>query len=335
MTDISVWRALNRAHAEALRIDDRTFVMGEDITSWATGGGIFGVTKGLLSEFGPDRVRETPISELGITAAAVGAAMRGSRPIVEIMYSDFTLLALDPLVNQAAKARYMFGGEWSVPMVLRTNGGAASGKGAQHSQSLETLFAQIPGLEVVVPSTPQDFYSLFLASVRSPNPTVFLEHKALYNHRGPLDESLSMELGEARVAREGTDLTIVATQLAFHRALEAAERLASVGIEAEVVDLRCLYPLDMNTVLESVERTQRLIVAHEAPGLYGFGGELAATVAETLWGQLKAPVSRLASARTPIPYAPLLEEQVLISVDQIEMEARRLVSIEARHGVAT
>ncbi len=282
MPDVSVWRALNRAHAQALRTYDRAFVMGEDITSWATGGGIFGVTKGLLAEFGPARVRETPISELGITAAAVGAAMKGSRPIVEIMYSDFTLLALDPLVNQAAKARYMFGGEWSVPMVLRTNGGAANGKAAQHSQSLETLFAQIPGLEVVVPSTPQDFYSLFLASVRSPNPTVFLEHKALYNVRGPLDESVSMELGTARVAREGTDLTIVATQLALHRALEAADDLRAEGIDVEVVDLRCLYPLDLDTVLNSVRKTRRLIVAHEAPGLYGFGGEVAAAVNEEL-----------------------------------------------------
>lgn len=334
MPELSVWRALNRAHAEALRTDEHVFVMGEDITSWATGGGIFGVTKGLLAEFGPARVRETPISELGITAAAVGAAMKGSRPIVEIMYSDFTLLALDPLVNQAAKARYMFGGEWSVPMVLRSNGGAASGKAAQHSQSLETLFAQVPGLEVVVPSTPQDFYSLFLASVRSPNPTVFLEHKALYNVRGPLDETVSMELGTARVAREGTDLTIVATQLAFHRALEVAEALASEGIDIEVVDLRCLYPLDLTTVLDSVRKTGRLIVAHEAPGLYGFGGEIAATVNEELWARLKAPVSRLASARTPIPYAPLLEEQVLISSEQITKEVRRLVAVDAPHEVA-
>lgn len=335
MPDLSVWRALNRAHAHVLRSDDRTFVMGEDITSWATGGGIFGVTKGLLGEFGSNRVRETPISELGITAAAVGAAMRGSRPIVEIMYSDFTLLALDPLVNQAAKARYMFGGQWSVPMVLRTNGGAASGKAAQHSQSLETIFAQIPGLEVVVPATPQDFFSLFLSAVESPNPTVFLEHKALYNLRGPVDESTRIPLGKARIGRPGTDLTIVATQLAYHRSLEAAERLAQDGLDVEVVDLRCLYPLDVETVVASAQKTGRLLVAHEAPGLYGFGAELAATVNERLWDRLKAPVSRMASARTPIPYSPFLESQVLISVEQIETEARRILAVDAMHGASS
>lgn len=326
MADTSVWRALNQSIAAAMRADDRAFIMGEDITSWATGGGIFGATKGLLEEFGRSRVRETPISELGIVSAAVGAAMRGRRPIVEIMYSDFTLLAFDPIVNQAAKARYMFGGQWSVPLVIRTNGGAASGKAAQHSQSLETIFAHIPGLEVVVPSTPQDFYSLFLSSIRSPNPTIFLEHKALYNMRGPLDTAQTVPLGRAHVARAGSDVTIIATQLALHRALQSADKLAAQDISVEVIDLRTLYPLDMATLASSARKTRRVIVAHEAPRLYGFGAELAATLTEQLWDELAAPVLRVGSAHTPIPYSPTLEEQVIVSRAQITTAVRQILA---------
>jgi acetoin:2,6-dichlorophenolindophenol oxidoreductase subunit beta len=334
MTELSVWRSLNCAIRQAMRDDERVFVMGEDISSWATGGGIFGVTKGLLDEFGPERVRETPISELAITAAAVGAAMRGCRPIVEIMYSDFTLLALDPLVNQAAKARYMFGGQWSVPMVLRTNGGAASGKAAQHSQSLETIFAHIPGLEVVVPSTPQDFYSLFLSSVRSPNPTVFLEHKALYNAKGDLDQTVEVPLGQARIARPGNDLTIIATQLAFHRALSAADSLVEHGVSAEVIDLRCLYPLDITTLVSSARRTGHVLIAHEAPGLYGFGAELAAALNEQARDALAAAVTRVTGARTPIPYSPVLEEEVIVTAREIVEAAQVLLSSSNRRSPA-
>jgi pyruvate/2-oxoglutarate/acetoin dehydrogenase E1 component len=331
MADISIWRALNKGLAAALREDDRTFVMGEDITSWATGGGIFGVTKGLLGEFGPARIRETPISELAIVAAAVGAAMRGRRPIVEIMYSDFMLLALDPIVNQAAKARYMFGGQWEVPLVVRTNGGAASGKAAQHSQSLETLLAHIPGLEVVLPATPQDSYSLLRSAVASPNPTMFLEHKALYNIRGPLDETERIPLGRARVVRTGSDVTVVATQLAMHRALEAAEQLAKEGCEVEVIDLRCLVPLDLDTVLASARKTRRVVVAHEAPALYGYGGELASTLSDVLWDELDAPVIRVGGAHTPIPYSPTLEEHVLVSVQRITTAIREVCDRPARN----
>jgi acetoin:2,6-dichlorophenolindophenol oxidoreductase subunit beta len=319
-----LWRALNDALRTAMQEDDRVFVMGEDIASWATGGGIFGVTKGLRDQFGAARVRETPISEEAIVAAGVGAAMTGGRPVVEIMYSDFSLLALDPIVNQAAKARYMFGGQFDVPLVLRTNGGAASGKAAQHSQSLETLFAHVPGLEVVVPAFPQDARALLLAAIRSPNPTIFLEHKALYTVRGPVtDETIG--LGKAGVVRPGRHLTIVATQLMVHRALRACERLEAGGIEAEVIDLRCLFPLDIETVLESAARTRRVLICHEAPAMFGFGAELAAVIQQELWRLLAAPVQRLGGARAPIPYAAELEAKVIPDVDDIVTTATELV----------
>ena len=316
MPEMLMWRALNDALATALREDQRVMVMGEDISSWATGGGIFGVTRGLRRKFGSQRVRETPISEEGIVAAGVGAAMMGRRPIVEIMYSDFTLLALDPIVNQAAKARYMFGGQFDVPLVIRTNGGAASGKAAQHSQSLETLFAHVPGLEVVVPAFPHDARALLAGAVASPNPTIFLEHKALYSHRGPVDDS-PVALGSARVVRPGTAVTVVATQLMVHRALAAAESLAASGVDVEVVDLRCLYPLDVDTVAESVRRTRRVLVCHEAPALFGFGGELASRLSELLWNELDAPVARLGGARAPIPYSAILEDEIVPTVRSI------------------
>jgi acetoin:2,6-dichlorophenolindophenol oxidoreductase subunit beta len=323
MSELLMWRALNDALGTAMREDERVFVMGEDISRWATGGGIFGVTRGLLKEFGPSRVRETPISEEGIVAAAVGAAMAGARPVVEIMYSDFSLLALDPVVNQAAKARYMFGGQFDVPLVLRSNGGAASGKAAQHSQSLETLFAHVPGLEVAIPAFPGDARALLRAAIKSPNPTIFLEHKALYTVRGAVDER-PLELGRANVVRAGRDLTIVATQLMVHRALAASEELSCEGIEVELVDLRCLYPLDIETVIDSVRRTRRLLVCHEAPQMFGFGGEIVAQVYDAAYGELDAPIARLGGARTPIPYAPPLEEAVIPSVRAITDAGRAL-----------
>lgn len=326
MPDLLMWRALNEGLAAAMRADPRVFVMGEDISRWATGGGIFGVTRGLAAEFGLERVRETPISEEAIVAAAVGAAMTGARPVVEIMYSDFTLLALDPIVNQAAKARYMFGGQFDVPLVLRTNGGAGAGKAAQHSQSLETIFAHIPGLEVVLPAFPHDARALLRSAIASPNPTIFLEHKSLYAVRGPVGNE-PVPLGRARVVRPGRDITVVATQLMIHRALAAAEHLAeSDGIELEIVDLRTLYPLDLDTVAASVRRTRRALVCHEAPGLYGFGGELVAHLQETLWDHLEAPIARLTGARTPIPYAPELEKAVIPSVDDVETAVRALTA---------
>jgi pyruvate/2-oxoglutarate/acetoin dehydrogenase E1 component len=307
---MSMSRALNAALHDAMAADDRVFVLGEDLTRWGTGGGIYGVTNNLLGAFGPERVRDTPISEEAIVSAAVGAAMRGARPVVEIMYSDFTLQAMDPIVNQAAKARYMFGGHVTAPVVVRTNGGSSIGKAAQHSQSLETVFAHIPGLDVVVPATPGDAYGLLRAAIASPNPTIFLEHKALYNMRGPVTRA-AIPIGTAAVVRSGRDVTVVASQLMLHRALAAAERAAERGVEAEVVDVRTLYPLDHDTIHASVRRTRRLVVVHEAPRLFGFGAELVADVVEACWDALDAPPARLGGDRTPIPYAEDLERLVV------------------------
>lgn len=320
----SMWRALNAALRDELRENPDVFIMGEDLTKWGTGGGIYGVTKGLLDEFGPSRVRDTPISEEAIVAAAVGAAMRGVRPIVEIMYSDFTLLAMDAIINQAAKAHYMFGGQFRVPLVIRTNGGSGIGKAAQHSQSLETLFAHIPGLEVVVPATPGDAYGLLRSAIASPNPTIFLEHKALYNERGPIIRE-PIPLGVARVARTGRDVTVIATQLLLKRALKAAEILEQEGIDIEVIDPRTLYPLDIDTLTASTLKTGRLLVAHEAPEMYGFGGELIAQLTHRAWGKLKAAPRRLGGARAPIPYADVLEREVVPSTEQLLTVIRELV----------
>lgn len=317
MGEMTFWRALNDGIRSVMADDPRVFIMGEDLTRWATGGGIYGVTRGLLAEFGPERVLDTPISEEALVAAAVGAALRGRRPIVEIMYADFSLLALDPIVNQAAKIRYMFGGQFDVPLVVRSNGGAGTGKAAQHSQSLETLFAHVPGLEVVVPSTPHDARNLLRSSVASSNPTIFLEHKALYHIRGPVDDT-PVPMGVARTVRPGCDVTIVATQLMVHRSLTAADRLMAQGIDCEIIDLRTLYPLDLDTVVASARRTRHVLVCHEAPLLYGFGGEIASIVNETCWKELEAPVRRLGGARTPIPYAAELEAEVIPSEECIE-----------------
>jgi pyruvate dehydrogenase E1 component beta subunit len=319
-----MWRALNAALRDAMCARPEVFIMGEDLTHWGTGGGIYGVTKGLLEEFGPERVRDTPISEEAIVSSAVGAATRGTRPVVEIMYSDFTLLAMDAIVNQAAKTRYMFGGQFDVPLVIRTNGGSGIGKAAQHSQSLETLFAHVPGLEVVLPGTPGDAYGLLLSAIASPNPTIFLEHKALYNDRGPVG-SAAIPLGAAAVVRPGKDVTVIATQLLRKRALEAADVLAQEDIDVEVVDPRTLFPLDIETLVASVKKTGRVLVAHEAPELYGFGGELVAQITRRLWGSLQAAPRRLGGARTPIPYAEGLEKQVVPDVARLIAEIRELV----------
>lgn len=320
---LSTWRALNAALHESMERDPSTIIIGEDMTKWGTGGGIYGVTKGLIQAFGPRRVRDTPISEEAIVSAAVGAAMCGLRPIVEIMYSDFTMLAMDAIVNQAAKARYMFDGQFNVPLVIRTNGGSGIGKAAQHSQSLESVFAHIPGLEVAVPGTPGDAYGLLLTAIASDNPTIFLEHKALYGERGPV-VTQPIPFGLAAVAREGRDATVVATQLMRKRAIEAAEVLSQEGIEVEVVDPRTLYPFDTETILKSAAKTGRLLIVHEAPEMYGFGAEVAAIASQELWGQLITAPKRLGGDRTPIPYAEELEMAVVPQTPEIIAAIRGL-----------
>ncbi|HYR94499.1 MAG TPA: alpha-ketoacid dehydrogenase subunit beta, partial [Methylomirabilota bacterium] len=272
----------NEALGDALRLemerDERVFVLGEDI---AEHGGAFQVTAGLLEKFGPTRIRQTPISELGIVGAAVGAALTGLRPIVELMYVDFSGLAMDQLVNQAAQNRFMFGGQARVPMVMRTQGGSGRGNAAQHSKSLEAWFAHVAGLKVVMPSTPADAKGLLTASIRDDDPVIFLEHKLLYRTKGqvPVGEHV-VPLGKADVKRSGTDLTIVTWSREVLFSLEAAEKLAADGLAAEVIDLRSLVPLDKEAVLASVRKTHRLLVVHEAIKRGGFGGEIASIVAE-------------------------------------------------------
>ena len=329
MSEMTYVEALCDGLKLAMRADERVIIFGEDLTTWGTGGGPFGATAGIAQEFGPSRIRNTPISEEAIVAAGVGAAIAGMRPVVEIMYSDFMLLTLDPIVNQAAKIRYMFGGQFDVPLVVRSNGGATLGKAGQHSSSLETLFAHIPGLEVVVPATASDVRQLIQSAIKTPNPTIFLEHKALYNITGLISDE-PIPLGRAGIARAGRDVTIVATQLMVHRSLAAAQALLEDGIEIEVIDLRTLYPLDLETVLASVRRTKRAIVAHEAPLLYGFGAELAASIGQYCWAQLEAPVLRVGGARTPIPFAEVLESAVVPSVEDVVSAVKRSLGTTSR-----
>jgi pyruvate/2-oxoglutarate/acetoin dehydrogenase E1 component len=318
----------NEALGDALRLemerDPRVIVLGEDI---AEHGGAFQVTAGLLDRFGPTRIRQTPISELGIVGAAVGAALTGLRPVVELMYVDFSGLAMDQLVNQAAQNRFMFGGQARVPMVMRTQGGSGRGNAAQHSKSLEAWFTHVAGLKVVMPSTPADAKGLLTSAIRDDDPVIFLEHKLLYRTKGPVPTGEHLvPLGKADVKRAGTDLTIVTWSREVLFSLEAAEKLAADGVEAEVIDLRSLVPLDRDAVLASVRRTHRLLVVHEAIKRGGYGGEIAAMVAEEAFDDLDAPPRRLAGLETPIPYAQHLERTVVPQVEDIVRVAKELVA---------
>ena len=315
--------AVREALAEAMTADERVFLLGEDIGVY---GGAFGVTGDLLARFGPERVRDTPISELGIVGAAVGAALAGLRPVVEIQFSDFTAQAMDQIVNQAAKIHYMLGGAAQVPMVLRTPLGSGTGAAAQHSQSLEAWFAHVPGLKVVMPATAADAKGLLLAAIDDPNPVIVFEHKLLYRTKGPVPEGADrVPLGSTARRREGGDLTMVATGVMVSRCLEAADVLAQDGIEADVLDLRTLTPLDDAPVLASVSRTGRALLVQEAPGHGGFMGEVAARIAgsDALY-RLLAPVRRLCGLDVPIPYAPQLERACVPQVDGIVAAAREL-----------
>ena len=300
--------ALNEALAHEMARDERVVVFGEDIGQH---GGAFGVTKGLLDRFGARRVRNTPISEIGIVGAAVGAALTGLRPVVELMYVDFAGLAMDQIVNQAAQNRFMFGGQARVPMVLRTQGGSGRGNAAQHSKSLEA---------------PADAKGLLIAAIRDDNPVIFLEHKLLYRTKGAVPEGEHIvPLGTADVKRAGTDLTIVAWSREVVFALDAAAKLAEEGIQAEIVDLRTLVPLDAGAILASVRKTHRLLVVHEAIRRAGYGAEIAALVAEQAFDDLDAPPKRLGGLETPIPYAQHLERAVVPQVEDIVRAAKELV----------
>lgn len=312
------------AMREEMRRDDGVFLMGEDI---AKQGGIFGQFKGLPEEFGTERVRDTPISEAAIVAAAVGAAMTGSRPVVDIHFADFLTCAMDELVNQAAKSRYMFGGQVGVPLVIRAPEGAIRSAGPQHSQCLESWFVHIPGLRVVSPSNPADAKGLLKAAIRSDDPVLFLEHKALFSRKGAVPEQEYVtELGKAAIARPGRDISVISWSLTLTKCLAAAELVSADGIDCEVIDMRTLSPMDMDTVLESVARTKRVLIAHEAPRTGGLGAELSARIGEALFGQLDAPIMRLANPDVPIPFAPSLERWAVPQIEDIVDGIRKLVS---------
>ena len=324
MRELTYLEAVREALWQEMERDERVFIIGEDVGVY---GGAFGVTRGMVEQFGPQRIIDTPISEYGIAGAITGAALTGMRPVGEIMFMDFTTLAMEQLVNQAAKMRFMFGGMIEVPFVLRCPAGSGSGAAAQHSQSLEAWFVHVPGLKVVMPSTPYDVKGLLLASIRDPNPVIFVEHKLLYKTRGPApEEPYTVPLGQAEVKRVGRDLTIVATSIMVIRALDAAAQLAEEGIEVEVVDPRTLKPLDADTIIGSVSKTGRVLIVHEACKTGGFGGELAAVIAESeAFDYLDAPIVRLAGRDMPIPYNRTLEYHTVPQVEDIVEKARDIV----------
>jgi pyruvate dehydrogenase E1 component beta subunit len=309
-TTMNVREALRAALQEELEADERVFLIGEEIGVFE---GSYKVTAGLFEEFGPERVREAPISEEGFTGLAVGAAMTGLRPVVEIMTLNFILVAMDQVVNHAAKIRYMFGGEIGCPLVIRTPNGAGNQLTAQHSQSFEGWFAHVPGLKVVAPATPADAKGLLKAAIRDDDPVIVVENLPLYKEKGevPDDADFTTPIGEARVAREGADLTIVAHSFSTVRALHVAERLEEEEIDAEVIDLRSLRPLDMETVAKSVAKTNRAICVEEGWPTYGVSAELAARISSACFDDLDAPVSRVGMAEVPMPYAKNLENATL------------------------
>jgi len=315
MAEIMYREALKRALYEEMKRDPMTFIMGEGI---AERGGSYKVTEGLYQEFGAGRVIDTPIAEASFTGMAVGAALVGTRPIVEILFVDFTMLVLDQIANQAAKYNFMSGGQGSVPMVLRTQGGAGNGLAAQHSQSLEALFYHIPGLKVVMPSTPYDACGLLKTAIRDDDPIIFIEHKLLYMTKGDVpDEEYTIPLGKADIKKPGDDLTLVTYSYMTHTCLEAAEALSKEGISVEVVDLRTLTPLDKQTVLASARKTGRVIIVHEACKRGGVGGDLAAMIMEEAYDDLDGPVMRIAGKSTPIPYNIGIEKASVPSVEEI------------------
>jgi pyruvate dehydrogenase E1 component beta subunit len=327
MREITYLEAVREAMTQEMERDPSVFLIGEDIGEY---GGAFQVTYGMLEKFGPERILDTPITELALTGAATGAALIGMRPIAEIMFMDFTTLASEQLVNQAAKLRFMFGGQSTVPLVLRTPAGSGTGAAEHHSQSFENWFVHVPGLKVVMPSTPYDVKGLLVASIRDNNPVVFVEHKLLYKSKGDVPEDLyEVPLGKADVKREGKDLTIVAYSIMAQRSLQAAEELSKEGIDVEVVDPRTLRPLDTETIVNSVKKTGKVLIVHEAVKTGGFGGELAGVIAESeAFGYLEAPIIRLAGKELPIPYNRNLEQASVPQIEDIVEKARELATLK-------
>ncbi len=325
MPEITYREAIHDAMVEEMRRDENVFLIGEDIGTY---GGAFGVSAGMLAEFGPERIRETPISELAIVGAAAGAAMVGMKPIAELMFMDFILLALEPLMNQAAKARYMFGGKATVPMVVRMPGGSGTGAAAQHSQSLESILMHIPGIKVVAPSTAYDAKGLLLSAIRDPNPICFVEHKLLYKVKGevPVGE-YTIPLGVADIKHPGDDITVVTSGIMVQKSLAVAQKLNQEGISVEVLDLRTLRPMDSQAIINSVKKTGRLLVVHEAVQTGGWAGEVMAVVSSSeAFDYLDAPMRRLAGKDVPIPYNRFLEAAAVPQEADIEAEIRAIVS---------
>lgn len=324
MKEMTYKDAVREAMVEEMRRDEDVIFLGEDIGVY---GGAFGVSVGMVEEFGEERVRDTPISEAAIAGCAVGAAATGLRPIMEIMFSDFITIAMDAIVNQAAKMRYMFGGKAQVPMVVRTPGGSGTGAAAQHSQSLEAWMCHVPGLKVVAPSTPADAKGLLKAAIRDNNPVIFYENKLLYKTKGLVpEEDYVIELGKADIKREGSDVTVITYGRMLERCQEAAEVLAKENIDVEIIDLRTLYPMDKETIIKSVCKTGRVLIVHEAAKTGGLGGEISATIAESeAFDYLDAPIKRLAGKDVPIPYNPELEKAVVPRTDEIEDAIRSLI----------
>lgn len=322
-TEMRYVNAVTQALRDSMEQDPTVVVMGEDV---AHAGGSFKATRGLLDTFGERRVIDTPISESSITSAAVGMALTGLKPVVEIMFMDFITLSMDALVNQAAKARYMFGGQGSVPMVLRTPHGGGLSAGPQHSQCLEAWLAHIPGLKVVCPSNPQDAYSLLRAAIADPDPVMFIEHKAMYASKGQVDTTITAEIGAARIARAGRDVTLVSYGATVPVCVKAAEQLAKEGVEVEVVDLYSIQPWDKATVLASLSRTHRAVVVHEAVQSFGVGAEIVATIADEGFDELDAPVLRVAAPFMPAPFASSLEKGYVVTVERVIEAVRKTLA---------
>jgi len=323
--EITVSQAINEAIREEMRRDERVILLGEDV---GVAGGVFKVTEGLLKEFGPGRVYDTPISEAGIVGVAVGAAMTGLHPIVEVMFGDFLTLVMDQLVNQAAKIHYMSGGHFCVPMVVRTTLGAGRRTAAQHSQSLHAWVSHIPGLKVVLPSTPNDAKGLLKTAIRDNNPVVFFEDKISYRRKGPVpesDEEYTIPFGQADIKREGSDITVIATSSMVHLALEAAVELAKIGIQAEVVDPRTLFPLDEQTLVDSVKKTSRCLVIDQGYRRYGVTAEIASLIADQAFYYLDAPVGRLGGMDVPVPFTPVLEDLTIPTLKSVVDTVMKMV----------
>jgi len=322
MRELFYSEAIKEAMTQEMEANSKVFLIGEDVGVY---GGAFGLTFGMIEKFGPNRVIDTPISEQAIVGMGIGAALMGMRPIVEIMFSDFLLLAMEQIANQAAKIHYMFGGKANVPMVIRTPGGGGTGAGAQHSQSLEAILFHIPGLKIIMPSTPYDAKGLLLSAIKDPSPVIMLEHKLLYKKiKGDVPEQrYEIELGKADIKRKGRDITVVATSLMVHKALAVAEKLAREGIEIEVIDPRTIKPLDLDMIIDSVKKTNKLVLVEEACYSGGFTSFIASEVASKAFDWLDGPIIRVTGLDSPIPYSAVLENTIIPNEERIEEGIRR------------